>query len=710
MMTTPNNAPKEESPFHTAVISAIATTDIAQEDLFNRMLGKPGAAPQVAAPKRRKKNEQRNMHTTTEEKDGMPIVAFEHMVIDDVDYNKDGISPRMLRESLDDFRSSFAERVTTAPDFDSLCKTLEAFVTEEHARLFFKTNDYMSASIKEDYFSQFLEALITELSDSKLLGETQLDRLEALREMYDMGLRSYNMVGEQLHIVSEGYTRSLLHYGEEVVAAAKERGETKTLEQAAQEGLGDILLKNYGLKPKDVPSPYLMILAQKSDLLARSQLKAIHPNMDFRDPELMMSDEYTDRYLAVVATWAEHVKKNPGIQSCYQVYKGLLEQIRLSDNIPENFPELIGEAMQAAKDATENQLRTLYLDHQLMVPHDKPQTHKITEAVYPSYESMEAVTSGFHRFVRSVESVPEGGGKYELLETLEGAMEKLGDDMTFNGNHPAVALAAKEYMAVFRKHLGEALHKTGRGDMKLLSALKELEEKADYLHENSKAIGEWLMRDTDGGHDTMFHYMLLLRGGKSMPLSNDDIQRLSDHGVDCLRTMAEDRGIAPSLSSVQCVPLIYNRCLDIARGELERMQAMNIRSLYFKEEGAPALKGKKFAAALKKKPLHSTWEASFMQTPSEDKLTLKEKQHADKAVHQRALLLFHQAMTRLVPQGITMEVEPEEVKEAKKTGEPEAEHEMPDIMYPIEMTAHNLRLTFEYLDSIDRHRSTMHMH
>ncbi|MFZ4541489.1 MAG: hypothetical protein ACOYNL_06720 [Rickettsiales bacterium] len=736
------------SPFVTAVHFALADTDIAQTELFDRMLGKPRDTAQEVQPvpekaAKSKKTKLKPLRAAKPaDKDAeadepaMTMGEFASMVNSDVDFRPTQIMPQDVRAQLDAFRQDFIDSVLSAKDLNGLMKNLEGYIGKEHERLFYQTNDVMSASIKYDYFCQFMDQLCIHLREAGQLDTDQLNRIEDLEKIYKLGLNGYGLAGKKLFKATEGGTMSLLVESSRIQSNAAERpgsegkADATPLEEHAHTIMQDLLFTNYGIKSKSkVPPPLLMTLADLTETLARSQLQAANPHLDFRDIDLASGEMMADRFSDLLDTWKERVKGNPTPQQMYSVYLDLSKQIDACQQLPETFSAMIEKAAEAAEKVAEQKMHASFKDHQLMKPTPPPRAQRMIDALHPEYNTVGTVDASLSSFKRRMRQLKKCEDKYELLEAIEEKLDLLSDEITLYGAHPAAALVAKEYMTAFRKHLGGALYDAKCHDERFLLSLKELEDKADMIHENHREIGHWLMQDTNGGHDSQFHYVLMSLGSDKTPIASSDVERIADHAAEGLSVAAEHRGIPPSLSGVQYMPLIYARCRDIAQAEMAREFEGRKRDFDRATLMQKKLDGwvSNVAATRRASSPYALYDEREPLPPQEQKLL--------KVSRARALTLFNQAICCLLPddkrieimeasisnaeseeapKSVTPSVKPSpetEVSKPEEAAHEGGEDEQPDYFanYPIELTAHNLRTVMNFLDHMDRQRTPMQM-
>lgn len=737
-------APEDDKPAFDAVLYvALQAADVVQQTLLDGMFGRPTPEKSVTTEAAQHKSMRLSKGPGGKEREqgesGMPVDAFRRMVNNDVDFfhDKRGIKPQEVREDIDRFREEFRNDVLKAKSFEETIAALHAIVVREHHRLMYQTNSYMSAAIKEDYFNEFVDMLTVKMAEQGMLDSTQCERLDELEAMYDMGMRSYNIINECIGRASSGEFDSVLQQAESEREVAKKRAKgkaVKSLEEFAQDVVRNTLLFYYGINGKQgAPEPSLAVLARLSDTLTRAQLRHEHPNLDFRDPDLSLSDDYQNRFMTVLQTWRERFAKKPTINEAYGIYLDLQKQIRQVEHLPEDFSDLIEQSAAAAKKETGTKLSAIQSDHMAMLQTPVARMRKVISGFDPTFEQLPALERGFNYFIHAMEDMPAETNKFDLIEQLEAKIDHAGSLVTLYGIHPAMLLAVREYMSAFRKHLCAALHEKGDTDMAFLGALKEMETKVDLIHENSRILGHWMMQNTEGGHDSVFWQSFFTLGARSMPMGAEDIQRIHDYAADMIASACEQRGISPSLGNLSLIPLVYARCEQIAQQEMNHLIKNQVVAAHFK--------GKKFEQIRAKHAPHETWAGHVTTQDFDDRQvqTLEEAQAQSKMIHERALSLLHQAIMRIVPpsaqpeEGVkdespVTEAEVKALNQPKEAEKPEAsskvdsdakgarkdapeqDTQMQDIECPVELTAHNLRLVMEYLDSVERGRSTMQMH
>ncbi|MES2985299.1 MAG: hypothetical protein V4735_08945 [Pseudomonadota bacterium] len=731
------------APFTLAVRTALATTDTVQVNLFDRMLGAPraeddpSAAPHLPEEPPKKRRARKPKHKTASNGPA-PMLGegpFMSMVENDVDYTPSRLMPDALRAKLDAFRQDFMASVSEAPDIDALLEHLDAYVEKEHDSLFYQTNDYMSASIKHDYFSQFMNSLCLQLEKTSQLDPAQLKRIEDIEAAYQLGLDAYNLTGQQLNTYTHGETKSLLAEAERIrdtktdgARPPKHSKKSPSLESYAHAAMHALLVKNYGLSIKGVePSPLWIALANASERLARSQLQAAHPHLDFRDPSLASSEMMCETFLEIVDTWKEQVKQTTSPRELNAIFEQIQRKVRMTQVLPHNFSEIIEQSVAASQAETTRQLHTIFKDHQLMKPVPPARTQPMLDVLHPEYNTVGTLNRSLQRFMKTMKRLPECQDKYELLDRIEDCLDLTSDEILYYGTHPSTALAAQVFMSTFCKQMGAALHKAHCSDERFMASLKELEKKADLMHENQREVAHWLMQDTDGGHDSQFHYVLMTHGVDSRTIRPQDEEHLSDFAAEGMRQSAENRGIPPSLCDLPYMPLIYARCRDIAEAEIARD--------YERTCADPERDGKE-------KPPQS-WVDRVSSTRSiQPNAELLEQYDGEpvnpvestlfQAIRHRTLDLLNQSMSCLFPAGKLEEMmaasqhveneasgsatdsKPDQTSKAPTEPDIASEQltEVPDHFadYPIALTAHNLRIVMDFLDRMDRQITPSKLH
>jgi hypothetical protein len=717
----------DHEAFVRAKWGALDAADSRQVNLFDRMFGKahPNSTFTLAPPsglpaiKRITVNDE-------EASKAMQFGEFSKIACDEIDYMPDPVFPDMLRQQLEEFREDFARHVGWSKDYPALIKFLEQHVAKEHEKLFYRTNDFMSASIKLDYFIDFIDQYCMKMKDAGLLTSDRLEQLEEIERIYKLGLDAYNHFGDHLSELSASGNRSILKDAEAAILqerAKQDGNETEApisataLEHEAHSVVKDVLQTQfaYGKKHRVVP-PLMVLLLEKTDKLARLQLAQMSPHLDFRHPDLKADDVLSNRFMSIMESWQARVSGMPTVRDMYAVYVDLDKQVKSLERLPENFEQMIARAKEAGGKAMEANMDESFRAYEATRPFIKPQSSKMikTDVIETFQPSMRACR-------RRLKSLTKFDDKEELLNALENQVDMLSDDVANCGTHPAAFFALKHYYEAFRKHLGNAMYDSGCHDTIFLKRLKEIEDKIDLAHENQRELSHWHMQDTSGGHDNAYTYAMITLGMRGDEVKPSDIKRYQEQAQAGNESAAIARGIPEAWAHVQYLPLIYARCRDVAQAIVARTFTKCDRDYDNVEIPRVNQKWVDFATATGPSQEHPLEIYDERREIEPDALELVKK------VHSMTRRLFRTSISTLLPaeqreEWLAMGRAAEAEIAAMPTGEPESkeskakeafvETKIDEIVaklaeYPIETTAYNLRVVLDYLDYVERQKSGM---
>lgn len=736
--------------FTMAVHLALQHADARQVNLFDKMFGKPHEnavvklPPAISEALAREASKKRlpkppKPISDDEAATGMELGEFLNMVNNEIDYRQEDapILPDAVRAQLEQFREDFSGRIAGVKDMPGLMKCLERYITKEHELLFYRTNDYMSASIKLDYFTQFIDQLCIRLKDAGKLDSDQLDRFEELERFYRLGLDSYQIVNAQIEHISGGECHSIL--GEARVAFEEQIRESfkdkpaeqlefalaqpipiAEMEKEAHSVVRDVLKDAYQFEGKyRVPPPMLPLILNNSRKLAMLQMSEANPRLDFRDPDLKHSAMLTGQYLKVMNGWKAKLAGLPGLQDIYQVHHDITKQLAHYQNLPPNFNEMVLKAKEAAAKAMTDGMRTAFSDYQASRPYPRPHTYEMLK----NLDTMEYLVASMRPFRMRMRGLTKFDDKYDLLHTLEAQVDMLVGDVAHGGTHMAAFFAAKTYYEALRKHLGDALLKAGCHDVKFLGQLKEVESKLDLAHENQREISHWVMEDTSGGHDNGYTAAWMTLGTEGREISLVDKKRYYDNAVEGDYKAAIERGVPEPWAAVPYMPLILARCRDIAQAQVAREVA----------------RGDMNFADVEKPRINQSWVdlATGAGRPDKAYTVYDERTELEpeavqliSKVNARALSIFRNAVTCLMPQQQREEflaetkartaeydtmpdgngpdsLEAKVKKQFLKDTVAEIDKKLGE--FPIEPSIHNLKIVLEFLDHKDKGLSQMQM-
>jgi hypothetical protein len=755
---------RSNDPFLHAVNEALDDADIAQVKLFDKYFGKSVAElgePMVkvtAEPPKAPSERGRTMSMSELPKSAVRTMRLVNkMMREDVHYSNPDrlISPR---DDVNVYRQEFLTLVHQASDFEDLTKRLETYIAREQDRLFYETNDLMAARIKHDYFRSFMDALYQHLRAEGQIDEERFYRLEDLEAIYALGLKAYNHTNLCIYHINNSPTDSLLSLAEERKEAKeatagtsdKQSKHPKTLKDFAHEQMHSIMQGTYGLSTThSAPSPLLIMLYDRSEQLARSDMERMYPHMNFRNCPLQSNEDLRDRYIEIVYSWEERIKGRVSPQAMYDIYRDLTKRLRVNDPLPEDFSRLIQEALKAAETETSSHMGALFKSYHMMKPIPGPRGQRFVDELLPEFDTLGAMKETFEDFVDNMRTTTSCEDMSQLVEKIDQEIDGLNDAVAFEGEHPAALLAAKEFIATFRKHLGAALHDGKIYNERFLVALKELEEKVDMASENQRVIADWYMGMTGGGYDNPW-IGGYFRGGYSYSVSKDNVDEIIDDGLQAIEEAAQLRGIPASLCDLRYIPLVYARCQDIAESELggavnEPMARYNTAEI-LKQRNPNALTESDSVR------LDHSWVERVTQTEHANPKSGGKKNpwaqydgsetyNVEEARLQRCITdrtqeLFQEAMCCLLPEAPQKEMIAQIQKQkaaaraaeekadaatsgAAPTGQEPAEatasaqevaNTDPFEEHPVRLTAHNLRVVMEYLDHVERERSPKSLH
>jgi hypothetical protein len=714
-------------PFLRAVTAALADADIKQKQLFDERLGQPKsmlvAPPVNLTPAKNKKP--RPKKTTPEKNHTLSDEDIAMMWDRDVHYKLTNEAPSDLRDMLEDFRLEFINATRQAKSLEELITYLQTHVHREVHELFYKTNNLMTARTKYDYFKNFMDALYQNLDDELQLTPSIFKRLETLENAYTLGLDSYIDLSETIDDWTNHTTKSVLDvatdtlytkHAEKTPDAPEQEIKITEIQETAPSVMRSLIKQNYHFSPpKGIPSPFIPALLKASAFLAQRRIYCGKKDEYYHNSAIKLREnpELLSAYKGIVAEWSPRIEGNPTPDVFFSIYQDLHKKIRAATPVIPNFEDMVTKAMQAAEKETTDKLGMYFKDQQAMLPMPRPRAEAMMNALAPERNALSTLAQHYKIFSHGLHMLPNCANSYALVVALEGKLEHLAYAVTFGGANPAALLAAQDYIAIFRKHLGTSMQTAGHYNENLMIALKEIETKADMMHENYREIGHWLMQDTEGAHDSPFYYALARNGFDSSDGPAIREALADDAKADFIESVTA-RNIPFSLAHHLAMPLIYARCRDIA--EAEYTATMQDEDGYVKYSD------------------RSSWLDRVTNTARPDKEmplkrysnpTTKEEWDAYDIIWARTIELLHESMCCLLPDAPRKEVMAQ-LKEQKaknlaanendggegKNDKPAEADEEVDLFenQPIRLTAHNLRVVMEYLDHVERERSPKSLH
>ena len=668
---------------------------------------------------------------------------FISMIRDDTDYPADTTDPKIFEHDTHAYFREFEEAIQTATTIDSLINVCRAYIDAEHYILFFQTNDVVAARTKQDYFNAFLDQLLPRLEEDGLLDEAAKDIFGHLKHAYALGLDAYNIARIDVAQISGDKYRGLLHMAHNnIKRQLKPQGDIAALgmaiETGAMEQARGILRDFYDLDlPEDVEVPPLIFaLVHRLRSLATLEMQEQHPRLDIQDPKTDLCAEFEAIHGRLLTQVIAPLQEENKTENYAKIVAGIEEKIRLKDNIPNGFGEMIDKAARKAA-------RTVFAKTEDYASQDrdryklyeqeglgtestgKPRCYTVLDDILPMHDNHRRLGFEMRAMLAEAGKLHHAYCKEDLIARLNDFSSVAIDESVFGWNHPAILVATRDFIAQFRRNLGQAMHDASKAgqhyfDAKFLHRIEEVEQAIGYAYQSRNQAGKWLMQATQGGCDHFFDAAWLQRGWDIRKLSGpEDMKELKEEARDKLCFLAEEREIPEAIVTHPFAPLIYERCLDVAEAELEKELETKLQAA--RERGEPmgtrsfaGSLGKRYAYISTRDPkftekISAKWggersrnhrPADYMEaaSPSAEEAdfgipesTSKVYQHMHSKVAQKnALKVMSDALAR-----ITL-VQPDATQEQRAEADPED-----DSLKPM-MTAHNVCLLFDYLDARER--------
>jgi hypothetical protein len=446
---------------------------------------------------------------------------------------------------------------------------------EQHF-LFYRTNDLMSARMKADYFNAFLDELLPVLEHDGLIDAHWKQRFETLREAYALGFDAYERLRIEMQEYSGDDTKSLLELSEQYVdekgQGLKGQAHEEALADEAMDTMRDIILKHYdiGLADDQAPTPLLLLLARKVRTLAALTLKEQEPHTDFDDPKCDWFDKFDAVYTPLMQQSLDGLAESDALEDVVVLSRDLDAKIAEKDGIPADFRQRIEQAARKAGKTVLGRAKDYVLANRDRHRLYRTRSGTILDEVISGHDTPQALLLDIRSFLAEAAGLPYAHSKSLIVDYLDNFAAVTIDEGFFGWTHPATLVAAQDFVAEFRRNLASSMLASGHEpDTAFLKRIMEVEKGLEYAYQSRNTAGDWLMEESHGGTDCLFHAQWLRLGWDPKKIAKSEIPGLAENARGHLSVLSEQRKIPEHVRNHPLIPLIYERCAEIARAEYE---------------------------------------------------------------------------------------------------------------------------------------------
>lgn len=687
--------------------------------------------------------DQRHVRIVERRIGGLDEDGFRDLIYGDVDYHPDRQTKDQFKQEFHEFRAAFKDLVDHCGHMGAFYTACESFIEEEQHTLFFVTNDMVAARVHQDYFSTFLDEALPVLEATQQMTPEWATKFAALRKGYKLVIESYDHLRSDLREEGGPEEYSLLKQAEGLLNETPQEQLPKGMETHEiinefahirfNEVMEDFYYTQFGTQHI---SPMMLSVLRRCEMLAEVRLKNSEPATDFEGLNAESLKKFKAVYFPIVSGCLERIAEDDSIASYVAITQELEGQIRTEDRLPKNFEGMLAVACETAASRMRDKIKDYVTNDIAQWRTPLPRSHSILEAVLLNYYSPQALAGEVETFIEETRHMEKALNKDAAIHFLEDITDACIDQCMQRGAPPSSLLAAQDYIAQFRRTLGQAMQAAGASDPEFFIRIKEVEDKCAYAYESRAHLGDWCMEGSANGVDNPFHWAWLQRGWDPNKLDGDDVKTLVQSARINIEQVALNKGIAAELATKPFIPLIYARCYEIASAELERENVP--------DEASQLLAKRNDESA-------SSWRDRILKhdpasTPLLDgeEIPQATQKVLDKVTNARALEIMQEALNRITPnaghqpQEIAAEnetlviaedgsgtlqaeiIEPETPAQAAE-GEPEQpdnEASMDDEAQPSEpatkpqprFNGHTLRMVMDYLDHRERQVAPHQLH
>jgi hypothetical protein len=523
--------------------------------------------------------DQRHVHIVERRIGGLDKDGFRDLIYGDVDYHPDRQTKDQFKQEFNEFRMAFKDLIDHSGHMDAFYAACESFIEEEQYMLFFVTNDMVAARVHQDYFSTFLDEALPVLEATKQLTPEWAAKFAALRKGYNLVIESYDHLRGDLREEGGPDEYSILKQAESLMKEAPQDQLPQNMEtheiidefahMRFNQVMEDFYYTQFG---NQHISPMMLSVLRRCEMLAEVRLKNSEPATDFEGLDADSLKKFKAVYFPIVNRCLERIAEDDSIASYVAITQELNDQIRTEDRLPVNFEGMLAVACETAAKAIREKAKDYVTQDVAQWRTPFPRSHGILEAVLPNYYTPQALAGEIETFIEETRHMQKALNKDTAIHLLEDITDACIDQCMQRGAPPSSLLAAQEYIAHFRRTLGQAMQAAGASDPEFFIRIKEIEDKCAYAYESRGHLGDWCMEGSANGVDNPFHWAWMQRGWDPNKLDGDDMKALVQSARINIEQVAQHKGISEELATKPFIPLIFARCYEIAAAEMDREQ------------------------------------------------------------------------------------------------------------------------------------------
>lgn len=632
----------------------------------------------------------------------------------DIDWHPEMYKPKDIIRDFGRSTSVVRKIMEHATDPESLYDYVDGIINEDTNYLFFKSNDLLGAHIRRDFISAFLDDVLGELHSRGLMDASWDARFMTLRDASEYGFEAYELLQREVLNASNDSTKSLIQHGKTWMARGNKvygmpahATSLQREEMGAMACLSEILGRDYAINTNENnPPPLFLLLAHYSRTLAEIRVRQDDPTTDHEDIKNEASAQFIDHYDAICNQWLEAARAQPRLETMVEQLAKLKACIVVEDRIPEDFGDVIAQAVKSAQGVIVDRTRDYYDDDAQQRNNITPSWRTVTATLMPEYGSIKHLNYDIKELMHETRKFREAISKDDFRHRVEDMLSVAMEETFFQTAHPATLLAASDFIAEFTANIGAALDAKGLHDELFMRQMCELRDFAKSAYESRVLLGDWVMRETDLGSNSPYDTICAARGRDPRKLDLAGQQDIGEHARQYVGQLAEKRGIPEVMRGCAFTPLIHERCVEAAEAEIEKELAEETSKLKVPQKKAihSARQRTQVSESVKADPNHK-WRKRIGYRAHDYNGSIPPKLQADvdrqhailsdereemrqSLIAKRAIEIMKEAMARVTP---------ELPKEIGQQGEAE-EKELDASIIPA-LNPHNLRIMLKLIDA-----------
>lgn len=206
-------------------------------------------------------------------------------------------------------------------------------------------------------------------------------------------------------------------------------------------------------------------------------------------------------------------------------------------------------------------------------------------------EALERFQDEFEDYLYSIEeSLPIANAFADVADIMEGAADDIIDDIFFSLQDPDILPAFRAYLASFRRDLANKLlaaHAYEAAEP-MIKQLFAIEQKVGLAEQSHRIANQWARQDSDETYEDFVQWAAHEIGVDSVENLTPEMEYdLQKEAKELLQRAAEKRGVQGAITRDPFLPILYERCLDIAMTEIRQPPQYRYRNFKGSDDFRP---------------------------------------------------------------------------------------------------------------------------